>query len=49
MLKETIRELKKDANRTDIKSLSLFMALFSGIMCILNIYTHSYQMAMLVV
>ena len=46
MLKETIRELKKDANRTDIKSLSLFMALFSGIMCILNIYTHSYQMAM---
>lgn len=47
MLKETIKELKKDANRTDIKSLSLFMAFFSGIMCILNIYTHSYQMAML--
>ena len=47
MWKETMKELKQDAGRTDIKSLSVFMAFFSGVMCIINICSHSYQMAML--
>lgn len=47
MLKETIKELKKDADMTDIKSLSIFMAAFSVFMCVLNICTGSYRMALI--
>lgn len=47
MLKETIKELKQDAEMTDIKNMSVFMALFSGFMCVLNICTGSPRMALL--
>ena len=45
MLKETFKELKNDAESTDIKSLAVFTLLFSGVMCILNICTGSLLMA----
>lgn len=47
MLKETIKELKHDAEMTDIKNMNVFLALFAGFMCVLNICTGSIRMALL--
>lgn len=47
MFKETIKELRKDANMTDVTSLCIFLSFFSGFMCALNICTRSPQMAMI--
>lgn len=47
MLKETIKELKKDADMTDVTSLCIFLSFFSGFMCVLNICTGSMKMALI--
>lgn len=47
MLKETVNELKKDANATNITSLCIIMVCFALFMCILNICTGSLRMALI--